>query len=373
MNQDAVRTNRIEWLRVVPELHLLRSVGFGFRVRVLLPAFFLFTCCWGGLVSVCSLLDASVPEADLATVDVVRTFPWNALRPEPIQSNGVKSRAPSVPEVSWLAPAPIVTVTESLSRLVTGSQHFDRDLLVVAWCAIVMALFATAIGRSTATGFCTETRTGPFAAMMHSCRHLRATAISTALAAFLITAPLLLLKLTAWLATFKSVGWMIMISWPVVVLISIAAILTTLVVSIGWLLSLAAVATDECTGTDALSRGINYVLSHKTRTAIHFLTVLVLAGIAQWIAAGIVHAGVSTLHTRFPEFMPVTARLKSPDEMAETLHYWWHVALLVLPQVVRLGVFFSGTTLIYILLRQKEDGVRLRELDGDRKPGQKTA
>ena len=36
------------------------------------------------------------------------------------------------------------------------------------------------------------------------------------------------------------------------------------------MLSLAAVATDDCVGADALSRGINYVLSHKLKTLAGF-------------------------------------------------------------------------------------------------------
>ena len=60
----------------------------------------------------------------------------------------------------------------------------------------------------------------------------------------------------------------------------------------------------------------------------------------------------------------VSGSIGQTNEISSTILSGWMTAAQQIPQAVHLGVFLSGMTIVYVLLRQVEDGVHLREIDG---------
>ena len=128
-----------------------------------------------------------------------------------------------------------------------------------------------------------------------------------------------------------------------------------LVLGIGWLLSIAAIAIDRCDGAEALSRGINYVLSRWLRVVIYAtVCCLMMASfslVVEWLSDQ-AHALSSSVY-------------RNPDPVlrGEFLISLWstHGSF---GELIRLSIFYCEIAIAYVLLRNAEDGVSLREIDG---------
>ena len=162
-----------------------------------------------------------------------------------------------------------------------GSSVTRGEVLSLIWGGLVLLTFGVAIARSAATEFCIHSRTGAVSALRFSFQHFTAGLVSTLLTAGIVAAPLLIVFVTGWMAEFVPVGsWLVVICWPILFLLGVVSVVATVVCLPGWMLSLAAIGTDQCSGADALSRGINYVLSHKLLTAFYLLVVVVVSNVS---------------------------------------------------------------------------------------------
>ncbi len=344
MNQDPVKVNRIEWFRLFPGLSLLHAARLGFRVRVLVPA------------CLCLLVFA-------ARQNIARTLVDNEGFATTIDHQSAEATS-----FSWLSiipgehplPAPIEEIVSGATQILfEGFFSNPWKILSVIWSGLVLLTFGIAVSRSAATEFCTHSRTGVFSALRFSFRHFRAGLVSTLLTAGIVVAPLLLLVIAGWLAEFVTAGsWLVAICWPVLFLLGVLSVVVTIVCLAGWMLSLAAIGTDQCSGADALSKGINYVLSHKLLTAVYLLVVVVISRVATLLAQWLIETSMLVVCGR------ITAPFDHNDGTSATILAGWMTAIQQVPQAVHLGVFLSGTTIMYVLLRQTEDGVHLREIDG---------
>ncbi|MCP4176126.1 MAG: hypothetical protein GY758_35750 [Fuerstiella sp.] len=323
----------MEWFRLFPGLSLLHAARLGFRVRVLVPA------------CLCLLAFAARP-------DIARLF-----------TDG----APATLRV-WLGtPSGIQPLPDPLDAVVVGTTRFllsgtfsnPREILSVIWSGLVLLTFGIAISRSAATEFCTHSRTGVFSALRFSFRHFAAGLVSTVLTAGIVIAPLLVLFVAGWGTGLATAGsWLVAVFWPVLFLLGLLSVVITIVCLTGWMLSLAAIGTDQCSGADALSKGINYVLSHKLLTAVYLLVVVVISHVATLLARWLIETSMLVVCGR------VSERLDHNDGTSSTILAGWMTAIQQVPQAVHLGVFLSGITITYVLLRQAEDGIHLREIDG---------
>ncbi len=374
MNTDPVTVKRIEWLRIFPVLHLWHAARMAFCVRTLIPMFFAFVLAWVGAYQICQStnsvpLDENTSDAALnPTTHVLQVFPWRSVQP-PRRFHEVSLRPDVQIFTTGYFPAPVQACVVSLMSLLTSSDHILRDAAVLTLIAALLMLFGVAVARSTATEFCTQTRTGAVASIKLAIVDLPKSLLSTVLATVLIAIPVLLLNAAAWLAVMPGLGESVaMIAWPVITLLAVFASLTAVVVTTAWFLSLAAIGTDRCTGSDALSRGVNYVLSHKLQTVGYVSTVSIISKLAWWLVYVVQINANALLEPRFRKFIPIARREPRADVNGpEAALQWWQSAINIAPEVVEFGAFVSGLTLIYILLRQKEDGVQLRELDGGRR------
>ena len=329
MNHDPVKVNRVEWLRLFPGLSLLQAARLGFRVRVLVPA------------CLCLLVFAARRNIADIVFDVA----------PPPQQLWIVFGTEAQP-----LPGPIEAVVIGATRfLAWGILNNPWEFVSVIWSGFVLMAFGVAVSRSAATEFCIHSRTGVFAAMRFSFQHFTAALVSTLLAASLVIASLLIIFIAGWVMDFGSAGaWLVAISWPVIFLSGVLSVVVTIVCLIGWMLSLAAIGTDQCSGADALSRGINYVLSHKLWTTLYMLAVVVVSSVATRLAHWFIEAGTSVVY----------ARVDQNEVDSSTVFSLWMAAIQQLPHAVHLGVFLSGMTIMYVLLRETEDGVDLREIDG---------
>lgn len=295
-------------------------------------------------------------------VDILQSFPWQH---SDDSHGGLISQGHSA-DYSGIAPAPLAAMIMAGLSLVSGHDAFLRDMLVLAWSAVGMALFVTAMGRAAASEFCRESRVGVIAGLRYGAAQFRHSLLSTGIAALLVALPLTALALACWLLRLGLPQPLALAGWPVAIVLSVFLVLTATIVGTGWLLSLSAIATDRCSGADALSRGINYVLSHKLRTFFYLCLILGVASAAKHVAGLILLGGQTILEQRL---QLTSAQGGTTESVARGLFYveaWWQPVIYAFPAAIQCGVFFAGTTIAYVLLRQKEDAVRIRDMDSVR-------
>ncbi|MEQ9406636.1 MAG: hypothetical protein RIK87_02880 [Fuerstiella sp.] len=376
MNQDPVTVNVADWGKLFPVLHLGHAMRLGFRLRVILPAFLCYTAMWLGLFYIAAAtipwFSTGEPLPETSEVDTVRPFPGHLLQPSPDASDHAVRTDAALPDTvtGRVLPAPVQAGLAAAAGLLTAAPLTERRLLTLGWLAICLMVFAVAIARSTATQFCQQTRTGATKGLRFAASQLKKTALSTVLAAFIVAVPMVMLFISAWLSRTTPGTWLAAMAWPVVYLLALLTVLTTLVTGLGWLLSLSAIGTDQCTGSDALSRGINYVLSHKLRTACYVTVVLIQSWLALLVSQTLLNISTAVIRPRFHQLVELaTGHSIEKNNLSTTVLHWWQVSVGMLPYTIQLGVLLAGLTLIYVLLRQAEDAVHLRELDGGARSG----
>ena len=349
MNQDPVTVERLNWQKILPGLHLWRALSLGFRLRVLIPAV-------------------------LVTAGLV-VSPQNLFRSRPIGRG-------FLPHDIWWP----------LSRLlqdVTGMQDsgvlpffvdgllpltgfllcgYGKALPLFVWNLALLSVAGLAIARTTATAFCDDSRTGAGASLRFALSRLPQIGMATLIAVVIVGLFLLPVALASVVSDPSSWGSsIVMLLWLPLAISALLASLAAVICGFGWLLSIAAIGTDQCDAADALSRGISYVLSHKLRAGLYLLFVCALSLAAKVVMALLLSLTFSVLNAWLPAFHRMahghTHRISG---LAQNVMAGSACFLKLLPDAVQMGTFLAGVTLIYILLRQREDGIDLRERDGGR-------
>ena len=359
MNQDPVRINQVHWTRVFPFLRLFEAASLGCGLTVLLLAFVCLVVSWVGS----GLLNRVLSDG---TITAVCEFPW----PEYARANGTGT-SDIGPREAWLTtkvlPSAVASLSVSAARVCFegqatipfASQRFvssapwllSLDLMV--WNALVLCFFGTAIARTVATQFCRQTRTGVFGALRFAGGRLRHNLLSTGLVLLFLAVLRGLLFSAIIVSQWGAVGqWAASLLWGFIVLTVIALALMLVLGGVAWLLSLAAIGTDRCSGAEGLSRSISYALSHRLWTACGMVTVTAVALLTRWLLELLVAVGVNGLPSQLRN---------GPNDV---LRRGWMLGIELVPHVAHLSVFLTGITILYVLLRQKEDGINTQEIDG---------
>ena len=317
-NQDPVCVRRIEWRRVLPVLNLWRCVTAGLRIRTLIPAT-LAICVAAGFRDVVTDSQAFV--------------------------------------AGHLFPVPLRGALDGLLGLLLRSDV--QPLPLIATIALLL-IPVCMISRSAASDAFRNERLGWLAAGAAVLRHSTAIGITTLLAILIGGAVLSTLRISAWVL---SPGNSLMIIIAAICLLAAATLF------IAWLLSLAAIGIDSCSGSDALSRGLSYSISNKAFTVCCLLIITCLSNGAAFLAGTLQAAAQIVAEHQLSdsaEASPQSNEYPGPNNAilginAETpIPQQEHL----FPMTVQLSVFLSGIGLLYVILRQKEDAVRLDELDG---------
>lgn len=353
MNQDAVTVQRIHLERVVPAVRLFHALHLALSVQVFVPA-------------VCGVI-----LADLAG-QITRTDPWS-------------------PDI-WMSrlfsalPSPVGLIIGDLCRLLQQGVRMDfRNALSFLIQGVILATVGAAISRSAGRRYCFDLRTGAFRATRDAILRWRPLLVASLLATAIPGSIWLCLQSTGWLAEVTGLASLAnQLVWLWLWCLSFLVCAVTVVFGAGWILAIPAIGADDCSGSDALSRGVSYVLSHFAAAVCHGFVVLFItwgsgmilqdlgllaaqlasSAVSVEFLASMTPAGVEIRQSAGPPESLMTAQIASGAGFPA-----WLIHSVV--SGLRLGILFSGATISYLLLRHREDGIGLTELGGKdhRQPG----
>jgi len=359
MNQDPVRISHVHWAKVVPFLRLFEASSIGCGLTVMLLAYAGLVISWTGS----GLLNRFLSDG---SITAVCEFPW----PEYSRAEGEIPLDIGLWEsllTTKTLPSTLGSLSVSATRVCFEGRHsvpvtpfrpvsftswmLSLDLMV--WNALVLCFFGTAIARVVATQFCRDSRTGLIGAAKFAGTQYRQSLLSTGLVLLFLVVLRGLLFAADLVTRIGSVGQLAAsLVWGLLVLTTIVLTLTLVIGGVAWLLSLSAISTDRCTGAEALSRSISYVLSHRLKTAFGLIIVTAVALAVRWLLELLVAVGVNGL--------PEQLRNGPSDGLRRT----WVLAIELVPHAAHLSVFLAGVTILYVLLRTTEDGISTEEIDG---------
>jgi hypothetical protein len=333
MSQDSVTVDQVHLEKVFPALRILVAVRLAFSVQVLVPAILAMLLL--NFVSGIGRVRQSDPPASTDSAEI-GTLP-SALLATTSETLAARDH--------WFLS--LILDLDQVIRWRTdipGSPFF-RVLLQV----LIHSGFAAAICCAAAREFCLQQRTGVINSLRRSRDTARFWAVSPCIAAGLVLIPWFSLQVLKWL--FSAIGITAFFPGLTLMLLTSLALLCTLILialSYGWLLSLPAIGADFCPGPEGLSRGISYVLSHPRLASIYAVTLLFSCVFSGAVVRGLSQYAVSmTGYDEISGLNSVSGR--------------WDIASFA-GDSFELAVFYCGMTVIYLLLRQREDAVELTEL-----------
>ena len=370
MNQDPVTVRHIQWDKVFPARLLLKAAGIAFSVQVLVPVLGgVLLCNYGHDMIEEFLGDELASEESHGNVD--RPRPDDTAAAAALFGQRLPAARDGADETQWYRkysvanrsptslPRPVTTLVRSVAELLTFRNRKPlRPFVQLLWHSVVLGFVGIAVGRATAESACRHSRIGVFRSLKFAATSTKQLAVSTLLAGIVVGIPWLMCFVARWVYGVPGVGQpVVSIAWPLVILASLLTIAAAATCLIGWLLSLAAIATDRCKGSDALSRGISYCLSHRLQTIAHGAFVLFLMWVAGLLARPVFAAADEVLTAAL-------FGLNEPAGFSASVIDGWTFVVGTLPEAFQLGIFFCGTTIAYLLLRHTEDGIAVDEMDG---------
>lgn len=346
MNRDAMTVDRIQWEKCIPALRLLHAVRLACTAQVLVPALLVTI-----LSLECSFLASSnelqPSEHRFGAVAWPSPDGTNSMVP----GNLLIRTAGSV--ISWPVSAAIADSAE-LTALFSGRPVEQWIRLAVN--LLLIGFGGTTICHAAARSFCRQSQEGVVRSARAATSSARSILVSTALGIGLIAVTRLILILFVQFTRLTGLGEVLHSQMLFIACcFGLLCCLTFVVIACAWGVSLAAIGTDRCDGSDAISRGINYVLSHRLRTALYLGCILLIL----WTVGELVgFLGSGAAGLVYVSLQPSGDLDALRNQLAQT------VAVIV--DAFRFGMLFCGLTLAYLLLREHEDGIRITELDGGR-------
>ncbi|MCH2203149.1 MAG: hypothetical protein MK102_14350 [Fuerstiella sp.] len=341
MNQDPVRVNQVHWTRVFPFLRLFKAASLGCSVSVMLIAGAAVLVSWIGTKVV------DFPGADAPSVN-------STLRTSLSQTVPTELLPRLIDSVLAFA-LDICFVRQPLAgwQPATGTRAYWQAPVLMVWNALSLGFFGTALARSVSTQFCRQARTGVFASMCYAGRHWRDTLLAAGLIITILLINRSLLVLAGHVSGFGFIGQItVSVLWILIELFAVGLVLAFMVGGIAWLLSVAATGVDGCSGAESVSRCISYSLSHPLLLFIGLVTITALAFAVRMLCEGLLMASSMAL--------PRELLHHDPDSVRKI----WMFLITQVPHAVHLAVFLAGMTILYVLLRQREDGISTGEIDG---------
>ncbi|MCA9062636.1 MAG: hypothetical protein KDA96_06240 [Planctomycetaceae bacterium] len=330
-NQDAVRIREIDWRQTFPLLRLIEGARIAFSLQTMVPLIALMGL-W--------MIGRRQLEAPMVTV----ADPWEML-------------PPIIVDTGWW----VFAVAEWFDRLLLGSPAVASPLPLHA-CVYpvllnltVLSLAALMTGRITALQVCRGQRGGMLRSSLFALTHFRRMAASLVILLLVLCVSGAGLSMARWVATASWLEPIRILVLPVLWMSGFVVVAAWLTIGLAVGLVPAGIAVDHCHAADAVSRSLNYVLSHRAWTVISLLAavacqrvfLLVITWLFRLVADIAWHGGIDSTEPR---------TMITPAEFGELL-------IQVITGAVQMGLTFSTLTIIYLLLRQKEDGVRFTEME----------
>jgi len=364
-------TTAAQWQRRLPWIRLLRGFRMAIGPRRMLLAF-LALCLWSAgdwLINAGETDPAGrvIPTSTISFKDdlpserkgIARMFPTRGERPF------TEIRIVEVPPY-WLnfdLISPLTRVLAPAKTLILSSQRFSSYLpllLTFLLGAVISAVFGGAIARMTAVDFATQTDLSLRSSLLFSIRHWAASLGAPLIALVGFAGCWLFNFCGGLLANLPVLGEILVaVCWGLLILSGFAMAFILLVIGLGWPLMIAAVNAESGDAFDALSRACSYLLNRPWYA-------LFLAGLA--LLYGTVLLMFVTGMTQFTASMttiPYAAGLlegTGTSQTAASVRLFWERLLFAVPASFVFSYFWTMVTLIYFLLRQREDATPLNEV-----------
>lgn len=318
MNEDGIRVTKIDWMAAIPSLRLLEAISLAVSLRVMTPVALL--------------------------IIVAGFFPFWGDRLHGSDRDSVSN----VLEVTSLK----FPVALKQSLLVPFNRHTSLNAVDIATSGFGILFFGfcgVAAIRTAGCRFSTGTGPGIIASARHSLQSWKSILISTFLCGILLGLIWVMFRILCWTGDRTHVG--------LTATASMLYLIACLVLGIGWLLSLAAIAIDRCDGAEALSRGICYVLSRWQRLVVYVTVcclILMLGNFAMsWLTGN-----------AYP--LALGKQASSGPVTTDVSHASLQKALEFFRELFCLSLVFCEIAIVYVLLRNVEDGVSIQEIDRGR-------
>ena len=319
MNDDGVRVTRIDWPTAIPSLRVLEAIRLAVSLRIFVPVLLLMFLAAGA--------NERLGEKS------IEMRAWDSAR-------GLRNVS------DFELPDCLNMICDFLTRVATGSTPLTAAAALGFWM-LLLGFCGVAAIRSAGCRFCTGSRIGLTAALQLSLHSWKAIFVSASLTWILL----------GLLCVAFRIGSRIGI-WTHISMNAMAALLYLvgcIVLGIGWLLSLAAIAIDLCDGAEALSRGISYVLSQWLRVVL-YATALCLTMMVCDLAIHRLTDQACVLATSWHGNPDPLMREEFRTAVGRTLDKF--------AEMICLSICLCEIAIVYVLLRNVEDGVSLREIDG---------
>jgi len=217
---------------------------------------------------------------------------------------------------------------------------FGLWMLIAGFCGVAAI-------RTAGCRFSTGTGPGIIASARHSLQSWKSILISTFLCGILLALFWVMFRVLCWTGGLTHSG--------ITAAASMLYLIVCLVLGIGWLLSLAAIAIDRCDGAEALSRGICYVLSRWQRVIVYAAVCCLMLMLTNFVMSWL--TGNAYLLTSEPAANPdLLTAAETQNSLRGSIEF--------LRELFCLSLFLCEIAIVYVLLRNVEDGVSIQEIDG---------
>ena len=317
MNEDGIRVTKIDWMAAIPSLRLLEAISLSISPRVLLPVLLLLA---SGV-----LLVPGRSLSDMRDMNPVH--------------NGINTPELELPANS-INESLLVNLYSRRSLSSVKLAKFGLWMLIAGFCGVAAI-------RTGGCRFSTGTGPGIIASARHSLQSWKSILVSTFLCGILLALFWVMFRVLCWAGDLTHIG--------ITAAASMFYLIVCLVLGIGWLLSLAAIAIDRCDGAEALSRGICYVLSRWQRVIVYAavccLMLMLSNSVMSWLTGN--------AYSLASGMVMNSDHLTGADTLASLRQ-----SLEFFRELFRLSLFFCEIAIVYVLLRNVEDGVSIQEIDG---------
>jgi hypothetical protein len=372
-----------------PCIHLFRAVGIAFDVRKLILGAIAWIVLAVGQAGIAYLPFA--PEGSPKEIQ----WPHSVVQPvanqgardgrttPPVSNHGARGGRTTQPRdefrdstpsplgrltTGWgLLTYPIQTIVEPGKALLTNGNTWSQVAYAwtrLIWAFVVWSLFGVAISRMAVMQFVTLDRIRIIDAMKFSVRQLQSTC----------TAPFLpLLAFGAMFGVTSLAGlassalptqgsFVFGTLWIVVLLVGFLMALLLIGITLTWPLMIATIGSEDSDAFDALSRAFGYLLDRPwyllilssialVAGSIGWAVLNVMFGLAEYLATWSLTAGSGVELS--------TQLLRGADGFApKAATAWQRVFTDILAGYIP-AFFFTASTLIYLLVRQSDDGTGL--------------
>ncbi len=182
----------------------------------------------------------------------------------------------------------------------------------------------------------------------------------------------LVIYLVALLINIPYLNALVMLGLPLAGIGGFIMVLILIGTATGFPLFFPSIAVEGTDSFDAISRGFSYVLSRPWHYLWYWLTTLVYGTICTlfvWFFALLMlrtvnTTGIIAVGSEFKEIVNLSTGIETPLHVSLTgwVYYSWVMIFELMAFSYAVSFFFSGSTLIYLLMRKNVDGIETEEI-----------